>query len=126
MESIAVIYGLASGHFRKDIWPGFRELKHVPRSIIDHARLRFGKGEAARHYNVLQKLSYAAILFVVLPGIVLAGLTMSPAIDTAAPWLLGLFGGRQSARTIHFVLAFTLVAFVIVHVAMVFLIGPAE
>jgi thiosulfate reductase cytochrome b subunit len=122
--ALVIIYGLASGHFRKDIWPGWRDLKHIPRSIVDHARLRFATGEEARHYNVLQKLSYGAILFLVLPGIVLAGLTMSPAMDAAAPWLLTLFGGRQSARTVHFILAFTLVAFVIVHVAMVFLSGP--
>jgi thiosulfate reductase cytochrome b subunit len=121
---LALIYGLASGHLRKDVAPGWRDLRAIPKSIIEHARLRFSKGEEALRYNPLQKLAYAVILFLVLPVIVLAGLAMSPGMDAAAPWLPALFGGRQSARTVHFILAFSLVAFVIIHLAMVILTGP--
>src|SRR3546814_9238772 len=71
------------------------------RDIKDHALLRFQVGEAARHYNVLQKLSYAVVLFILLPLMVLTGLTMSPGMNAAWPWLLDLFGGRQSARSIR-------------------------
>ncbi len=122
--ALALIYGIVSGHFRKDVWPGWRDFKALPKSFIEHARLHFEKGEAALRYNPLQKLAYAIILFIVLPGIVLAGLAMSPGMDGAAPWLPALFGGRQSARTVHFIFAFTLVAFVIIHLVMVVLTGP--
>jgi thiosulfate reductase cytochrome b subunit len=55
---------------------------------------------------------------------VATGLTMSPRMDAAWPQLLDLFGGRQSARTIHFVTAFAFLAFVVIHVLMVLLSGP--
>ncbi len=64
------------------------------------------------------------MIFVLLPLMVATGLTMSPGMDAALPWLVDLFGGRQSARTLHFVAASLLVAFVIVHLAMVVLSGP--
>jgi thiosulfate reductase cytochrome b subunit len=55
---------------------------------------------------------------------VLTGLAMSPAMSAAWPWLLDLFGGRQSARSIHFIVAFLLVLFFLVHIVMVILAGP--
>ncbi|CAH1655036.1 MULTISPECIES: cytochrome b/b6 domain-containing protein [unclassified Chelatococcus] len=118
--------GLLSGHFRRDLTPDRRELgpRHVWREIIDHARLRFPEGEQARHYNVLQKLTYIAVIAGLLPLMVLTGLTMSPGMDAAFPFLLDIFGGRQSARTLHFICASLLVLFVVVHVAMVVLSGP--
>lgn len=118
--------GLLSRHFARDLAPGRGEIapRHLWREIVDHARLRFPKGEAARHYNALQKLTYIGVIFVLLPLMVLTGLTMSPGIDAAFPVLLDIFGGRQSARTIHFVAASLLVLFFIVHVAMVVLSGP--
>ena len=91
---------------------------------MHHATLRFPKGEAARRYNVLQKLAYLGVLLVLLPVMVLTGLTMSPAMDATWPWLLDLFGGRQSARSIHFIAAWLLVLFVVVHLVMVVLAGP--
>jgi thiosulfate reductase cytochrome b subunit len=106
----------------KDFLPSDRELRSIPASIWEHLRLRFPKGDEALHYNVLQKLAYLSVIFA-LPILVLAGLTMSPAIDATFPWLLSLFGGRQSARTIHFVAAFYLVGFVIVHIVMVLISG---
>ena len=96
------------------------------RDIKDHARLRFPTGEAAARYNILQKLSYIGVIFVLLPLMIATGLTMSPGMNAAAPWLLDLFGGRQSARSIHFILAWALVAFFLVNIAMVLLAGPVN
>ncbi len=116
-------YGLASRHFSRDIIPDRTELAHTGQAIIDHAKLKFPRGENARRYNVLQKLAYMGVIFVALPLIVLAGWTLSPGLDAAFPQLLQLFGGRQTARTVHFAMAFALVAFFIVHIAMVLTTG---
>jgi thiosulfate reductase cytochrome b subunit len=123
-----VIYGLwslANGHFRRDLLPGRSELRptHVWREIRHHATLRFATGAEALSYNVLQKSSYLGV-FVLLAVLVLTGLTMSPAMAAAWPWLLDLFGGRQSARSLHFIAAVLLVLFVVVHLLMVLLAGP--
>jgi len=120
-----VAWGLVSGHFRKDLAPTGEDIKprNVWRSIIDHARLKHPAGEEAKRYNILQKFAYLAMIVVVLPGVVLTGMTMSPGIDAALPWLVDLFGGRPTARSIHFVCANLIVLFVIVHVVEVFLAG---
>jgi thiosulfate reductase cytochrome b subunit len=119
---------LANRHVIGDLLPTRSELhpRHLWQDIKDHARLRLPTGEAAATYNVLQKISYVAILFVVLPLLVLTGLAMSPGMNAAMPWLLDLFGGRQSARSIHFLMMFATVAFIVVHVAMVVLAGPVN
>ena len=116
-------YSLICGHAERDLVPKPNELRHIGNSILDPLRLRFPRGEAARRYNVLQKVSYALVLFVVFPVLVLAGLAMSPGIDAAVPQLAWVFGGRQSARTVHFICAWTLVLFALVHIAMVLLSG---
>jgi thiosulfate reductase cytochrome b subunit len=113
---------LLAGRHIGEFLPSGRELRSIPASIWAHARLRFPKGDEALHYNVLQKLAYLAVI-IAFPILVLAGLTMSPGMDAAFPWLVELFGGRQSARAIHFILAFSLVGFVIVHVVMVLVSG---
>jgi thiosulfate reductase cytochrome b subunit len=118
-----LIYAGWSGHVRRDLAPTRSQLSHIGQSIWEHIRFRFPKGEEAKSYNVLQKLAYLAVIFGILPLIVLTGLTMSPAMDAAFPFLLDIFGGRQSARTIHFLCASALVLFVIVHVFMVFASG---
>ena len=94
---VYLVYSLASGHVRRDLAPTAAELspRHIGHEILEHARLRFPEGEAARRYNTLQKLAYCGTVFVLLPLMVLTGLTMSPGIDAAWPWLLDLFGGRQ-------------------------------
>jgi thiosulfate reductase cytochrome b subunit len=97
---------------------------HVWHDIREHARLRFPTGDAALRYNILQKLSYVAVIFLLLPLMLLTGLAMSPAMDAAWPWLLDLFAGRQSARSIHFICAMALLAFIVVHLVMVVLAGP--
>ena len=122
LNGVLYVVNLLAGRHLSDFLPSGRELRSVPASIWAHARLRFPKGDEALHYNVLQKLAYLFVI-IAFPILVLAGLTMSPAIDAAFPWLVGLFGGRQSARAIHFILAFSLVGFVIVHVVMVLVSG---
>jgi thiosulfate reductase cytochrome b subunit len=119
-------WGFVSRHFQRDLAPRAAELKpaHLLHDIGQHARLRFPTGEAARRYNILQKLAYLSVLFVLLPGVVLTGLTMSPAMDAAWPWLPALFGGRPSARSIHFICAMGFVLFIAVHLLMVVLAGP--
>jgi thiosulfate reductase cytochrome b subunit len=124
-----VLYGLWSsvnGHLRRDLAPRPAELRpgHLWHEVRQHATLNFPRGEAARNYNTLQKLAYLGVLVVLIPAVVLAGLAMSPQMDAAWPWLLDLFGGRQSARSVHFIAAFLLVLFVLVHLAMVALAGP--
>lgn len=115
--------GLVSRHLARDLVPTRAELAHIGAAIMEHVRLRFPKGDEARRYNVLQQLTYLAVIFGLLPLVVLTGLCMSPQMNAAAPWLPELFGGRQSARTLHFVAASGLVLFVVVHVAMVVLSG---
>ncbi|WBO23430.1 cytochrome b/b6 domain-containing protein [Sphingomonas abietis] len=119
-------WGFAARHFQRDLAPSAAELKpaHLLHDIGRHVRLRFPTGAAARRYNILQKLAYLTVLFVLLPGVALTGLTMSPAMDAAWPWLLHLFGGRPSARSIHFLCAFGLALFILVHLVMVVLAGP--
>lgn len=113
--------GLVNGHVRRDLLPTAGELRRIPRTIFDHLRLRFPKGEEARRYNVLQNLAYLAVVFTVLPLVALAGLAMSPNLDSVVPLLVSL--GRQSVRSIHFLCALALVLFVLVHVLMVILSG---
>jgi thiosulfate reductase cytochrome b subunit len=122
---VYVLYGFALGHFRRDLAPSAEEIspRHLKQEIADHARLRFPKGEKARHYNALQKLTYLIVIFIMLPLMLATGLTMSPGIDAGYPFLLDVFGGRQSARSIHFICAWSIVLFVIVHVLMVILSG---
>jgi len=122
---IYLLAGLLNGHFRRDLAPTRAQLRpgHILQDIWDHIRLRHPVGEAAKSYNVLQKFAYLAVVFLLLPAMVATGLTMSPGIDAAAPWLLTLFGGRQSARTVHFISANLIVLFVLVHVVEVVIAG---
>ena len=112
---------LINRHIQRDLWPRADQLRpaHVWHEIVTHARLKFPKGEEARSYNILQKGAYLAVILVLLPLMVATGLTMSPGFDAAAPWLLDLFGGRQSARSIHFISATLIVGFILVHLIMV-------
>ncbi len=118
-------WSLLIRHIQRDLWPTWTDLKTIPRSVWEHLRNRHPTGEEAKRYNVLQKLAYLGLITLVL-GMVATGLTMSPGIDAFAPWLLDLFGGRQSARTLHFVFASGVVLFIVVHVAEVFLAGPVN
>lgn len=109
-----------NGHLRQLI-PTLSDLRALPRDFADHARLRF---HHTARYNVLQKLAYASVLFLALPLMILTGLSMSPGFNAAAPWLLDIFQGRQTARTIHFLTMLALLGFFAVHMAMILLAGP--
>ncbi len=116
-------YTIASRHLARDLAPTGGELRTIGQSVRDHLLFRHPAGEAAKRYNVLQKLAYLSVIFVLLPLIVLMGLAMSPRLDTLFTGWVDLFGGRQSARTIHFVVAWLLVAFVAIHVFEVVVTG---
>ncbi len=116
--------GLLSGRLRREMLPSRDQLGRIGQTIWEHLRLHFPKGEEARHYNVLQKLAYLAVIGGLAPLMVLTGLAMSPGMDAWIHGLPAVFGGRQSARTIHFLVASTLVLFFVVHILMVLLAGP--
>jgi thiosulfate reductase cytochrome b subunit len=116
-----LVSSLVNGHIKRDILPRGSDLGRLPRDIADHFRFRFRHGSS---YNVLQKLSYAGVLFILLPLMILTGLTMSPGMDAALPFLVEIFGGRQTARTIHFAGMTLIVLFFVVHVLMVLAAGP--
>ncbi|MBW8754725.1 MAG: cytochrome b/b6 domain-containing protein [Sphingomonadales bacterium] len=121
-----LLWSLVNGHLRRDIHITGSEWRpsHIWHDVKEHARLRFPTGAAALRYNVLQKFAYAGVLFGLLPLVIMTGLAMSPGMDAAWPVLTEIWGGRQSARSIHFLAAFGLVAFVVVHLVMVVLAGP--
>jgi thiosulfate reductase cytochrome b subunit len=119
------VYGLFAGHFRKNLMPQAGDLswRAVSKDIANH--LRFARpGEAdAWSYNVLQRLSYLAVIFVLFPLVIWTGLAMSPAIASVFPPVVTVFGGQQSARTIHFFVTILLTLFLVVHIVMVCLAG---
>lgn len=116
---------LANRHFARDVATKRREWtpRAISADVRAHLRLRFdGSGE----YNFLQKLSYGLVLGVLLPGLVLTGVAISPGMGPSFGWLVELMGGRQSARSLHFIFAWALFAFTVVHVALVLLTGPVR
>ena len=121
--ALYVLNGWRSRHFRRDLWPTGKDWRGIGGSILDHIRFRHPQGEAAKHYNVLQKISYVGVIFVLLPLIILAGWAMSPWLNSLAPGWVDLLGGRQAARTIHFLVAWLLVAFVAIHIFEVIISG---
>jgi thiosulfate reductase cytochrome b subunit len=123
--ALYVALGVLGGHIGRDLIPRAREL--APRALLQdlksHLRPGVGAIGAGPPYGLLQKLSYTAVMLLVLPLMVATGLTMSPAVAAAWPFLLDLFGGYQTARTIHFFGFATLILFLLVHVAMVIATG---
>jgi thiosulfate reductase cytochrome b subunit len=119
--AIWLINALATGHLWRDIVLKPRDLRGLPRDVLDHMRLRFVHG---RSYTPLQKLAYFTVFVIAFPLIIATGLTMSPNFDTTLPWLVDLFGGRQTARTIHFFTMLAFVLFFVVHILMVVLANP--
>lgn len=115
-----LVYSIISRHRRRLIGVHRGEMSQFGHAVAEHAKLRFSR---VRDYNIIQKLTYLLVLAVLLPLMVLTGLTMAPGIDAAWPWLTYVFGGRQSARTIHFISAFSLVGFFLVHVLLVLVSG---
>jgi thiosulfate reductase cytochrome b subunit len=119
--AVYLLTGVFGGHFRSHVWPRSRELAPhlVWRDVVNHLRLRIPPASGGPHYGLLQKCAYSVVIFGAAPLVVVTGLTMSPAVTAAFPFLLRLFGGYQSARTIHFVAFVTLLLFVVVHLVMV-------
>lgn len=115
-----IAFTLISTRRRRLVVPSRDEWRALPGALIDHLLLRFSHGP---DYNSLQKLGYLTVIFGLLPLMVLTGLTMSPTVVSNWPWLLDLFGGRQSARTLHFIGMVLLLAFFFIHIAMVLLSG---
>lgn len=116
-----LVASLLNGHLRRDVVPTRSDLANIGPDIAAHARLHLSHG---RDYGALQKLSYALVLLVAFPLMILTGLTMSPGFNAFAPWLVDVFGGRQTARTIHFLVMLALLAFFVVHILMVIAAGP--
>src|SRR5205823_2038622 len=120
---VYVISGLWTGHFRKNLfpdpadrtWSAFRSV------IAKHLRLAPPDETASRAYNVLQRVTYLLVIFVLFPLVIWTGLAMSPGFNAAVPWAVNCLGGRQSARTLHFFVSISLVLFLVIHVAMIFL-----
>ena len=115
------VASLVSGHLRRDLVITGTDLKNLPQDVKNHARLKF---HHTKEYNTLQKLAYASVLFIAFPLMILTGLSMSPNFNASAPWLLDIFGGRQSARTIHFLTMLFLIGFFIIHMLMILAAGP--
>jgi thiosulfate reductase cytochrome b subunit len=118
-----VIHAILSRHLVRDLMPTGADWHSTGKSLKDHLLLRHPKGEAAKHYNILQKLTYLIVIFGLLPLAILMGWAMSPWLDSIIPGWVDWFGGRQSARTIHFIVALALVAFVVIHVFQVIITG---
>jgi thiosulfate reductase cytochrome b subunit len=117
--------GLARRHFSSDVLPARTDLtlRAIRGVMADHLRFRRSTEADLASYNVLQRLSYSAVVFVLFPLMAWTGLAMSPAVTSVFPFLVTVFGGQQSARTVHFVLACALVLFSLVHVALVWQTG---
>ncbi len=120
-----VLFGIFGGHFRRELIPTKeqRSARSLFESIHHHLRFRRPAASEAWSYNVLQRLSYLFVLFVVFPLIIWTGLAMSPSFVSAFPSTVTLMGGRQTARTIHFLLTLFLVGFVAIHLVMVWRAG---
>ena len=118
-----ILYTLFSRHLVRDLVPTRAELRGIGRSVVDHLRFKHPRGEAAKRYNVLQSLTYLIVIFVLLPLVVFAGLAMSPRLDAVFTGWVDLFGGRQSARSLHFIAAAGLLLFTLIHLFEVVVAG---
>ena len=121
-----LLHGLVSGHIRREILPRLAELspRRLWHDVVRHLRLDFPKGEAALRYEVLQKLAYAGVTLVLIPTVILTGMAMSPGLNAAFPFLDAIWGGRQSARSVHFLAMTGIAGFLVLHLALVVLAGP--
>lgn len=123
--ALYVIWGAASSHFRARLLPaaGERSIAALSSAVRQHIRFATSAIADASSYNLVQRLAYLAVIFVLFPLVIWTGLAMSPAFASALPSAVTALGGRQSARTLHFLVSLALVAFLMVHVAMIWLAG---
>jgi thiosulfate reductase cytochrome b subunit len=115
-----------SGHFQKNLVPDAanRSWRAFTRALSN--QMRFARPTDAWSYNLIQRLAYLVVIFVLFPLVIWTGLAMSPAFVSVIPSTVTLFGGRQTARTLHFLVSVSLVLFVLVHVVMVYRAGFAD
>jgi thiosulfate reductase cytochrome b subunit len=119
-----LLHAIATGRFRRELWPTRADLRALPRSIVEHLRMHRASGDEALRYNVLQRLAYVAVIALLLPFTILMGLGLSPAVDALWPGWVDAFGGRQSIRTLHFLCATALSLFILIHLFEVIVNGP--
>ena len=121
--SLYFVSGILMQHFRTHLLPAMADLswRSLRDSMVEH--LRFKRPVEEESYNVLQRLSYLTVIFLIFPLIIITGFAMSPAITSVIPQFVTVFGGHQTARTIHFFLGDILVLFFLVHIAMVIVAG---
>lgn len=121
-----LIFSLINKHLQHDFHITRKEWrpKNIWHDVVEHLKLNFEHGGGK--YNVLQKFAYAGVVFVMIPLMIFTGLTMSPTMDASWPWLLDIFGGRQSARSIHFIVAWGLFGFFVLHIVLVLLSKPLK
>jgi len=122
---VYLIAGLWTGHFRRNLWPerGTRTWRAYTARAGRYLRRAGPDGDETRSYNVLQRTAYLLVIFGLIPLAIWTGLALSPGFNAACPWGVDLLGGRQSARTLHFLVTIALVLFLVVHVAMVAVTG---
>jgi thiosulfate reductase cytochrome b subunit len=123
---VFLLIALLNGHLWRDVVTRTREWRWREISADVAAHLRFNFHHGGGKYNFLQKLAYGVVLFILLPVMIFSGMAISPGTDAALPWLVDVFGGRQSARSIHFIVAWAVFAFFVIHVLLVLLSGPAR
>ncbi len=123
--AVYVVLGLASRHFSRNLWPARAQLKlaAIKGVVANHLHFRRATADDLAAYNVLQRIGYTTVVFVLFPSMIWTGLAMSPAVTSVFPFVVTTLGGQQSARTIHFFMACALVLFVLVHVALVWQTG---
>jgi Ni/Fe-hydrogenase b-type cytochrome subunit len=121
-----MVASLINRHFQRDLHVrrGEVTVRRLVEDVRDHLAFRFHDADDPGRYNILQKLSYVVVIFVLLPIVIFSGCALSPAMDAAWPWMLELFGGRQSARSVHFLAMLAIAAFTVVHLTLVILAGP--
>jgi thiosulfate reductase cytochrome b subunit len=120
-----IIYGVLARHFRDSLLPNKSDFARESLTLVisDHLRLKRPTEENSLRYNILQRLAYLTVVFLLFPLMIATGLAMSPSITSVFPALVRIFGGHQSARTFHFLVALLIVLFLVVHIAMVCLAG---
>ncbi len=121
---VYLLWSISTRHLSRDLAMRRRDWRELPGAALDHLRFRHPVGEAATRYNPLQKLAYLGVIFVLTPLVVLTGLSMSPQLAPVLGGFMDLIGGRQAARTLHFVAMALFVLFALVHVVMVVYAGP--
>jgi thiosulfate reductase cytochrome b subunit len=120
---VYVLYGLGSGHFRRNLLPSRADLSPAALAKVFANHLRFKPGGNDQSYNPLQRITYLVVIFAAFPLMIWTGLAMSPEITGAFPFLVNVLGGHQSARTLHFIDTLFLFFFLLAHILMVYLAG---